>query len=134
MNRTDSRDKSLNSDSYRALCEKIESRRAIVGVIGLGYVGLPLAYALHEGGLPILGFDIDPEKPKALAEGRNYLKHLGETLSHTLSTSERFEATTDLVDSVKQTYSWSVFPHHSGRIVSPISHMYCKPQRILEHR
>jgi UDP-N-acetyl-D-glucosamine dehydrogenase len=83
------------SSSYESLREKIESKTAVVGVIGLGYVGLPLAHALHVGGLRVVGFDIDPEKPRALAEGRNYLKHLGGAMTVSLSSSERFEATTD---------------------------------------
>jgi UDP-N-acetyl-D-glucosamine dehydrogenase len=74
---------------------KIASREAVVGVIGLGYVGLPLAHTLHVGGLPILGFDIDPAKIEALAAGTNYLKHLGDEMTTDLSRSARFRATTD---------------------------------------
>ena len=44
------------------LRERIETGKATVGVIGLGYVGLPLAHALHVGGLPIIGFDVDQNK------------------------------------------------------------------------
>jgi UDP-N-acetyl-D-glucosamine dehydrogenase len=64
-------------------------------VIGLGYVGLPLAHALHSGGMPILGFDIDERKIEAIARKENYLKHLGDDMIRTLSDSDRFEATTD---------------------------------------
>ena len=64
-----------SSDAYKTLKTKIETNQARVGVIGLGYVGLPLAHALHQGGLPVMGFDVDPKKPKAILEGRNYLKH-----------------------------------------------------------
>ena len=46
------------------LLARIEQCQARVGVIGLGYVGLPLAHALHGCGLPVIGFDIDPGKPK----------------------------------------------------------------------
>ena len=42
--------------------ERIASGTAVIGVIGLGYVGLPLAHALHGGGLPIIGFDVDQRK------------------------------------------------------------------------
>ena len=55
------------------LKERIDSRHALVGIIGLGYVGLPLAHALHAGGLRILGFDSDPRKIESLAKGENYL-------------------------------------------------------------
>ena len=58
---------------HQELRARIEQSQARVGVIGLGYVGLPLAHALHQGGLPVIGFDIDPGKPKAIKEGKNYL-------------------------------------------------------------
>ena len=86
---------STSSDSYKSLKTKIETNQARVGVIGLGYVGLPLAHALHQGGLPVMGFDTDPKKPKAIREGRNYLKHLGHDMVTSLRDSKRFEATTD---------------------------------------
>jgi UDP-N-acetyl-D-glucosamine dehydrogenase len=74
---------------------KIRSREATVGIIGLGYVGLPLAHTLHAGGLRILGFDTDPKKIDALAQGRSYIKHLGDAVTRTLADSDRFEATGD---------------------------------------
>ncbi|HJQ83164.1 MAG TPA: hypothetical protein VKA21_03750, partial [Candidatus Binatia bacterium] len=45
----------------RALGALIEARRARVGIIGLGYVGLPLACTFAEGGFPVVGFDADPD-------------------------------------------------------------------------
>jgi len=81
--------------AYDKLKEKIDSDTALVGVIGLGYVGLPLAHAMHQGGLPVLGFDIDRSKIDKLERGENYLKHLGAEMTTTLSGSERFSATTD---------------------------------------
>jgi UDP-N-acetyl-D-glucosamine dehydrogenase len=77
------------------LLARIEGCTAKVGVIDLGYVGLPLAHALHQGGLPIIGFDIDQRKIDAIAAGQNYLQHLGDDLVTTLRDSARFEATTD---------------------------------------
>jgi UDP-N-acetyl-D-glucosamine dehydrogenase len=77
------------------LMRKIQVGDALVGVIGLGYVGLPMADALHGGGLRVLGFDIDPEKIEHLERGENYLKHLGAEMTERLSGSDRFEATTD---------------------------------------
>jgi UDP-N-acetyl-D-glucosamine dehydrogenase len=77
------------------LKQRLSSGGATVGVVGLGYVGLPLAHALHEGGFRVIGFDVDPAKPAALAEGRSYLKHLGPAMFTTLASSGRFEATTD---------------------------------------
>ncbi len=74
---------------------RIESKTVIVGVIGLGYVGLPLVEAFHDSGLRTLGFDIDPEKIACLQRGESYLKHLGDALAPRLAQSERFEATHD---------------------------------------
>src|SRR5207237_1279384 len=59
------------------LQEKIDSNSAVVGVIGLGYVGLPLLAAFAKVGFPVMGFDVDPRKIDALNRGENYLKHLG---------------------------------------------------------
>ncbi|MEM1329460.1 MAG: nucleotide sugar dehydrogenase [Planctomycetota bacterium] len=82
-------------DSSEALRERIKSGEAIVAIIGLGYVGLPLAQSLHSGGLRVLGLDVDPLKVEMLGRGENYLKHLGEEMTRTLADSERFEASVD---------------------------------------
>jgi UDP-N-acetyl-D-glucosamine dehydrogenase len=79
--------------SFTQLKQRIDSRTSIIGVIGLGYVGLPLVRAFHSVGFPVLGFDIDPQKISALTAGRSYLKHLGDELVETLAASDRFEAT-----------------------------------------
>ena len=64
-----------------------------VGIIGLGYVGLPLTRAFWEAGLGVLGFDIDPEKVRTLAGGHSYLSSLGDALIQEMTASGRFEAT-----------------------------------------
>ena len=84
-----------HSDYVQELSDKISGDSATVGVIGLGYVGLPLAHALHTGGLSILGFDVDQSKIDAIDNKKNYLKHLGNEIVGTLSDSDRFTATTD---------------------------------------
>ena len=71
--------------------ERIESRDALIGIIGLGYVGLPLLSTFHRAGFRVIGFDIDPAKIAALREGRNYLPHLGESLVRDLLSENRFE-------------------------------------------
>ena len=77
------------------LKDKITDNTATVGVIGLGYVGLPLAHALHSGGLSVIGFDVDESKIECIESKQNYLKHLGNEIVTTLSESSRFFATTD---------------------------------------
>jgi len=63
---------------YQQLNQRIAGREAVVGIIGLGYVGLPLMRAFWAAGLPVIGFDVDPVKIEKLHRGENYLKHLGE--------------------------------------------------------
>lgn len=65
-----------------------------VGIIGLGYVGLPLLMCFHNAGAHTVGFDVDPRKPEALARGENYLPHLGVDLCKPLVGSGRFVGTT----------------------------------------
>lgn len=77
------------------LLERIKSREITAGIIGLGYVGLPLAHALHQGGQRVIGFDVDQRKISALIEGTPYLQHLGEQMVQTLAQSDRFEPTDD---------------------------------------
>ena len=50
---------------------KIERREAVIGVIGLGYVGLPLAVELGQAGFRVIGFDVDATKIRSLAEGHS---------------------------------------------------------------
>jgi len=85
----------IDHDYASKLHDAISSKQAIIGVVGLGYVGLPLANALHNGGLTVLGFDVDDSKIVSLEQGRNYLKHLGSDLTVNLSNSDRFNATAD---------------------------------------
>jgi UDP-N-acetyl-D-glucosamine dehydrogenase len=79
--------------SFSQLHQRIQARTSVIGVIGLGYVGLPLVRAFHDVGFSVLGFDIDPGKIDALAAGESYLKHLGDDLVRGLAASDRFEGT-----------------------------------------
>src|SRR5437867_730031 len=65
------------TDSQRALIQRFHSLSATVGVIGLGYVGLPLTLLFSESDFPILGFDIDKNKVDALNRGASYISHIG---------------------------------------------------------
>ncbi|MEE9604335.1 MAG: nucleotide sugar dehydrogenase, partial [Candidatus Scalindua sp.] len=58
------------------LIEKIKSRKAKIGVIGLGYVGLPLVHEFCKTGFHVTGFDIDEEKIRLLKDGKSYIKHI----------------------------------------------------------
>jgi UDP-N-acetyl-D-glucosamine dehydrogenase len=74
---------------------RIEARTARVVVVGLGYVGLPLAETFAAQGYPVLGFDIDPEKVRRLNRGESYIGHICPERIEELAASGRFEATTD---------------------------------------
>src|SRR5262245_15108163 len=62
--------------SHAGLSELIQTKRAIVGVIGLGYVGLPLIRAFTSAGFRCLGFDVDQTKVHQLNAGQSYIKHI----------------------------------------------------------
>ncbi len=64
------------SDAVTGLIERIRHRTARVGIIGLGYVGLPLARAFARTGFRVLGFDIDPVKVARLNAGQSYIKQI----------------------------------------------------------
>lgn len=79
-------------ETYTSLKSRIADRSATVGIIGLGYVGLPLARAFIHGGFPVLGFDIDPLKVEKLQRGQSYIGHIPPTtVRHMLQ--RRFEPT-----------------------------------------
>ena len=83
------------NDTTQKLSRRINDGQATVGIIGLGYVGLPLAIAFAEKGFPVLGFDVDQTKVDAVMRGESYIKHLdGEGLSRVVEAGT-LEATAD---------------------------------------
>jgi UDP-N-acetyl-D-glucosamine dehydrogenase len=78
-----------------AILARIEARTARVGVIGQGYVGLPLALAFSEARFPVTGFDVDPDRVEALSRGEPYIKHIGLDRLEAAVASGRYRATTD---------------------------------------
>ncbi len=72
----------------------VEQRKARIGIIGLGYVGIPLALRFHEVGYPVLGFDIDDERIAALNAGESPIKHIPAREIAAMAAGG-FEATTD---------------------------------------
>ena len=79
-----------------ALAERIRTREARVGIIGMGYVGLPLAVAFADAGLEVTGFDVDPAKAEALNAGESYIAHIAGPRIAALRTAGRFAATADM--------------------------------------
>lgn len=105
------------SPAYGQLKDLIQTGKAKVGIVGLGYVGLPLADALVEGGLRVLGFDVDEDKVDMLLKGECYLQHFGESRTLALSESEKFEATAEF-----------------GRLAEPDVIVVCVPTPIGQHQ
>jgi UDP-N-acetyl-D-glucosamine dehydrogenase len=75
------------------LKQRLASDRATVGVIGLGYVGLPLGLTMAEAGKRVIGLDVDAAKVEKLAAGKSYIRHIGD--ERIAAARDRFEATTD---------------------------------------
>jgi UDP-N-acetyl-D-glucosamine dehydrogenase len=98
------------------LAGKIADKSAVVGVVGLGYVGLPLLAAFHRAGFPVIGFDNDPKKIVALERGENYLKHLGPDLVQKMRAAGRFQVTADF-----------------SRLAEPDAILICVPTPLGKH-
>lgn len=77
------------------LRERITQRDISIGIIGLGYVGLPLILRFGQVGFRVVGFDIDPAKVDQLNGGASYIKHIPSEQVSALVRSGRFDATTD---------------------------------------
>jgi UDP-N-acetyl-D-glucosamine dehydrogenase len=73
--------------------EKIVDKKVVVGVLGLGYVGLPLAREFVSGGVSVVGFDIDEPKVKKLNSGKSILKTVSDDAVKQMVKSKRFRAT-----------------------------------------
>lgn len=101
------------------LSQKIERGTAVVGVIGLGYVGLPLLHAFNRAGYPVIGFDVDPSKIKALKDGTNYLKHLGQDMVNDMLATGRFDATNDMARLAECDVCISCVPTPLGKHLEP---------------
>ncbi|MCP4897914.1 MAG: nucleotide sugar dehydrogenase [bacterium] len=105
------------NENARALAQKIENGTAKVGIIGLGYVGLPLALAFAEDGLSVLGFDVDQRKIDAIEAGECYIDHLDGGRIKIATESGRFGATTDF-----------------GRLGEPDAILICVPTPLTRQR
>jgi UDP-N-acetyl-D-glucosamine dehydrogenase len=86
---------SVGTSLVDTLVARFRAHQAKVGVIGLGYVGLPLIRAVAERGFEALGFDIDPGKIAVLNAGGSYIRHIAKETIGALRSSGIFEATGD---------------------------------------
>ncbi|HSW47438.1 MAG TPA: nucleotide sugar dehydrogenase [Phycisphaerae bacterium] len=79
----------------KQLLNKIQRKQAVVGILGMGYVGLPLARTFCGAGFRTLGYDIDPRKVRMLNAGRSYIKHIPGRTIQQLRAAGLFRATCD---------------------------------------
>src|SRR5262245_3909902 len=99
------------------LLEKIRSHRAKIGVIGLGYVGLPLVLRFGEEKFSILGFDVDAEKVQKLNAGQSYIRYIPGERLQSLRNSSQFEVITDF-----------------GRLAEADAIIICVPISLIEKK
>lgn len=95
---------------------KIADKQVVVGIIGMGYVGLPLAVAFGAAGIRVLGFDVDPAKADALNSGQSYIKHIAADRVAALRQAGLLEATADM-----------------GRLSEPDALLICVPTPLTRH-
>ncbi len=77
------------------LVERIRRREAKVGVVGMGYVGLPLGIAFADAGFGVVGFDVDTRKLERLERGESYIKHIPGDEVRKVTASGKLQATSD---------------------------------------
>jgi UDP-N-acetyl-D-glucosamine dehydrogenase len=99
------------------LATRFREREAMIGIIGMGYVGLPLMLACTRAGVRVIGFDIDEPKVGALNHGKSPLKHIGDEKVAAARKAELFEATDDF-----------------SRLREPDAILICVPTPLGEHR
>ena len=88
--------KVLRMTTTHGLAEKIANQQAMIGVIGLGYVGLPLIRAFVRAGFKTMGFDVDQSKIDKLKAGQSYIKHIDSAAIAKLIQDGVFEPTSDM--------------------------------------
>lgn len=83
------------------LHEKIKNKNAVMAVIGLGYVGLPLAVEISKSGYKTIGLELDKEKVNKINEGINYIKDIDNDIFEDIITSRMMTATSDFKEIAK---------------------------------
>ncbi len=78
------------------LAQKIAEKKAVVGILGLGYVGLPLAREFATSGIKVIGFDIDDKKIRRLNSGRSIIKGVPDAIVGKMVADKKFSATTNM--------------------------------------
>jgi UDP-N-acetyl-D-glucosamine dehydrogenase len=105
------------SADVASLLDRFTKRQAKIGIIGLGYVGLPLALTAAKAGFTVLGFDINASYVERLNRGESYIKHIPEAPIKEAVAEKRLEATTDF-----------------ARLDEPDAILICVPTPLTKHR
>ncbi len=114
------------------LLAKIRSKKAAVGVIGLGYVGLPLVAEFCKAGFMVTGFDIDENKVDQLRQGKSYIKHI--PAEKILACGERFLPTTDFSQLVRMDCIIICVPTPLNKYREPdMSYVFTTTKMIASH-
>lgn len=95
---TDVIEQAQDSRPVDAVLRRLEAGTASIGIIGLGYVGLPLAAAAHRAGFAVVGFDIDDRKIAMLADGRSPVGTVPDAIVETMRADDRFHPTSNPQD------------------------------------
>jgi len=107
------------SATANELMRKIQAKTAVIGIVGLGYVGLPLVKAIRDGGFPVIGFDVDQRKIDALKSGTRYILHLGDDFFTNLKADKQFTPTANAAELAKADLVILCVPTPLGRHHEP---------------
>lgn len=86
---------SPETEDFASLLKRIEHKQASIAIMGMGYVGFPLALATHAQGFDVIAFDVDEKKVDSLNKGKSYLKGIEDASVATLLANGKFKASTD---------------------------------------
>jgi len=101
----------------QTLLKKIEDKSIVIGIVGLGYVGLPLGLEYAHKGFSVLGFDVDEKKIPLLKEGKSYIKHIPSSKIKSAVDNGKLDATNDF-----------------SRLPEADAILICVPTPLTEHR
>ena len=110
-------EKAATNDVSARLESLIADRSVTLGVVGLGYVGLPLVRAFNTAGIRVIGFDVDPEKVRKLLAGESYIRHIDAAWIRETIATGLFEPTVDM-----------------DRLAEPDAILICVPTPLSETR
>ena len=114
---------------YNSTIKKIKNHSAVVGVVGLGYVGLPFAVEKGKVGFSVIGFDLDTEKVNQINKGKNYIPDVKDDELSNLVKIKRIKATTNFNElSINELYEII----HNSLITNNVTEAWQAIIRIIE--